>query len=74
MRARRLRGLLLRLTLNRPVAIAAGLLVAAPGALVMFRDFAWESGATDGIALVLVATGAALVWTGVAGRRADWVE
>ena len=72
MRARRLRGYLIRLVLNRPVAIAVGLAVAAPGALVMLRDYEWESGPTDGLALLLVATGIALVWAGVTGRRADW--
>lgn len=74
MRARRLRGYLLRLVLNRPVAIAVGVAVVAPGALLMWRDYEWESGATDGLALVLVATGVALVWTGVTGRRGDWAE
>ena len=72
MRARRLRGLLLRLVLNRPLAIGVGLIVAAPGAVVMLRDFPWESGPTDGVALVLLATGIAIVWAGMSGRRADW--
>jgi hypothetical protein len=73
-RARRLRGLLIRLVLNRPFAIACGATIAAPGALLMLGDFSWESGVTDGLALVAVATGAALAWAGLSGRRGDWVE
>jgi hypothetical protein len=64
----------LRLVLNRPVAIAAGVVLAAPGALIMTRDYAWESGVTDGLALVTLATGIALAWAGATGRQGDWVE
>lgn len=73
-RARRLRGLLLRFVLNRPLAVAAGLLVAAPGALLVARDYAWETGTTDGLALVTLATGAAVAWSGIRGRRPDWTD
>jgi hypothetical protein len=61
-RARRLRGMLLRLVLNRPVAIAVGVALAAPGALLLLRDYAWESGVTDGLGLLALATGVAIVW------------
>jgi hypothetical protein len=73
-RARRLRGLVLRLVLNRRVAITAGVVLAAPGALLMLRDYAWESGVTDGLALLTAATGIALAWAGISGRKGDWVE
>jgi hypothetical protein len=73
MRARRLRGFIIRLVLNRPAAVAAGALIAAPGVLLLARDYAWESGITDGLALVSTATGAALAWAGMTGRRGDWV-
>jgi hypothetical protein len=73
-RARRLRGRLLRLVLNRPAALVVGVALAMPGALLMLRDYAWESGVTDGIALLTLATGIALAWAGVTGRRADWVD
>lgn len=73
-RARRLRGLLLRLVLNRPLAVAIGAALVLPGAWVLFADYSWESGATDGLALVSLATGAAIAWTGVTGRQADWIE
>ena len=73
-RARRLRGLLLRLVLNRAFAIATGTAIALPGAALLVGDYAWETGATDGLALVAFATGVALVWAGVSGRRPDWVD
>ena len=71
-RARRLRGALLRLVLNRPLAIVVGALIASPGVLLMSRDYTWESGVTDGLALIAVATGIALIWAGMTGRKADW--
>ncbi len=73
-RARRLRGTLLRLVLNRPLAIAAGVALALPGVTLLVGDYAWETGATDGLALVAFATGIALVWAGVSGRRPDWLD
>lgn len=71
-RARRVRGLLLRLVLNRPLAIGAGAVLAAPGAMLLFSDYAWETGVTDGLSLLLLATGIALAWAGLTGRRPDW--
>jgi hypothetical protein len=73
-RGRRVRGLLLRLVLNRRTAIAVGSIVALPGALLLAGDYAWESGISDGLALVALATGIALVWSGLSGRRPDWIE
>jgi hypothetical protein len=66
--------MLLRLVLNRPAAVAAGAALAAPGGALLLHDFPWESGATDGLALVLLATGVALAWAGLTGRRPDWIE
>jgi hypothetical protein len=73
-RARRLRGLLLRLMLNRRAAIASGAAIASPGVLLLTNDYAWESGATEGAALIALATGIALIWTGITGRKADWYD
>ena len=73
-RARRLRGMFLRLMLNRPLAIATGAALASPGVVLLVGDYRWETGATDGFALLAVATGMALVWTGVTGRRPDWID
>ncbi len=73
-RARRARGILLRLILNRPLAVCIGFVVAAPGAGLLLRDFSWETPATEGAALLSVTTGIAIVWSGLSGRTADWVE
>ena len=72
--ARRVRGLLIRLVLNRPVAIAAGAIIATPGVLLLIGDYWWESGVTDGVALLTLATGVALAWAGLSGRQPDWVD
>ncbi len=74
MAVRRFRGVILRFVLNRPVAIGAGVLMFVPGLWLLLTDQRWESGATDGLALLLVASGAAVAWTGLTGRRGDWVD
>jgi hypothetical protein len=74
MAIRRVRGTLLRAALNRSTAIAVGLVLLLPAAAVTLLDFVWESWVTDGLGLVAGGTGAALVLTGLAGRRPDWVD
>jgi uncharacterized membrane protein len=74
MSLKRMRGSLLRLVLRRPAAIALGLVLIAPAAWLRLADFPWESPATDGIGLILGATGVAFLVTGVGGRRPDWIE
>ena len=71
---RRLRGHLLRLVRHRPLAIVAGALVALPGVLLLANDYRWETGVTDGLALIALATGAALMWSGVTGHQPDWYD
>lgn len=71
---RRTRGVLLRLALSRPSAVAIGLALVVPAVTVATRDYPWESWVTDGLGLILGATGAALVFTGFAGRRPDWID
>lgn len=71
---KRLRGWLLRLVLKRPVAIGLGLCLLAPSAWLLAQDVRWESPMTDGIGLIMGATGAALVLAGIGGRRPDWRE
>jgi hypothetical protein len=73
MSLRRLRGALLRFIRRRPAAIAIGLLLVVPSAWVEFSG-RWSSWWVDGIALVVGATGLALVWTGITGLSPDWVE
>lgn len=71
---KRFRGALLRLVLKRPVAIALGLALLLPAAWLMMQDLPWESAATDGLGLIVGATGAALVLAGIGGRRPDWQD
>ena len=71
---RRVRGVLLRLALSRPVALFGGVMLVIPAIVLATGDFSWEGWMTDGRGLVLGGTGAALVLTGVSGRRPDWIE
>jgi hypothetical protein len=74
MALKRLRGSLLRLVLKRPAAITLGLILLAPSVWLIVQDRAWESPATDGIGLILGATGVAFLLAGLSGRRPDWIE
>ena len=69
---KRARGTLLRLIRRRALAVAAGVALAAPAAWLELggSDRWW----TDGAALMLGATGLALIWTGIAGVRPDWID
>jgi len=69
----RARGALLRFVRRRPLAIAVGAMLVAPSAWVEFSggsDVWW----LDGLALVVGATGLALMWTGLTGVAPDWVD
>ena len=69
---KRARGLLLRFIRRRALAVAAGVALAAPAAWLECSgsDRWW----VDGAALVMGATGLALIWTGIAGMRPDWID
>ena len=73
MAMRRVRGLLLRLARRRRLAIAVGVMCAAPAAWLEFNGGfgAWW---LDGLGLVVGATGVALLWTGLTGARPDWID
>ena len=73
MALRRARGILLRLVRRRALAIAVGLALAVPAAWVEFsgRATAWWM---EGLALVVLASGLAVFWTGVTGPSPDWVD
>jgi hypothetical protein len=73
MALRRARGFLLRLVRRRPLAIAVGVALAAPAAWVELsgRSNAWWM---EGLALVVGATGLAILWTGITGVSPDWVD
>jgi hypothetical protein len=66
--------MLLRFVLNRPLSCTAGVLLMAPGVWLLAYDYRWESGVTDGLSLLAVASGAALAWSGLTGRQSDWIE
>tara|TARA_B100001123_G_scaffold450362_1_gene620659 strand:+ start:1096 stop:1323 length:228 start_codon:yes stop_codon:yes gene_type:complete len=73
-RIRRLRGVLLRFTQRRLLATMSGIVIAAPGIILLFFDYIWETGVTDGLALIVLATGLSLVFIGLMGRQPDWVD
>ena len=74
MALKRVRGSLLRLLLNRPAAIALGIVLTAPAVWLLTQDLPWESPITDGLGLVVGATGVAFLLAGIGGRRPDWIE
>ena len=71
---RRLRGLLIRIILNRPLSIALGIVFLAPAIWLWLGNYRWETPVTDGLGFVLGATGAALVFAGIGGRKPDWID
>jgi hypothetical protein len=71
---KRVRGSLLRFVLRRPAAIALGLVLTAPAAWLLLQDLSWESPVTDGVGLILGATGVAFLIAGIGGRKPDWIE
>jgi hypothetical protein len=73
MAVRRLRGLLLRLIRRRAGAVAAGVLLLTPAVWLEATGghAVWW---VEGLGLVVGATGAALVWAGLTGRRPDWID
>ena len=70
---RRVRGALLRLVRRRLLASAIGAALLVPALWLEFGSYdgAWW---VEGVGLVAGATGAALLWTGVAGLRPDWTD
>jgi hypothetical protein len=73
MALRRARGMILRLVRRRALAILVGLALALPAAWIEFsgRYGAWW---VEGLALVIGATGLAILWTGLTGASPDWVD
>ena len=71
---RRARGRALRLVRNRPVASVTGGLLLALAFILLAGDYAWETWITDGLGLVMGATGVALVVGSFGGRRPDWID
>ena len=71
MALRRARGFLLRLVRQRRRAVIVGLVLAVPAAWLEIRSDVWW---TEGLALVLGASGLALFWTGLTGASPDWID
>ena len=73
MALRRARGMLLRLVRRRALAVTLGLVLAVPAAWIEFsgRYDAWW---VQGMALVLGASGLAILWTGITGPSPDWID
>jgi len=70
---RRVRGAILRFVRRRALATTIGAALVAPCAWVEIsgRADAWW---IEGLALVVGATGLALVWTGLVGVAPDWTD
>ena len=70
---KQLRGALLRFVRRRGLAAAAGIALIAPAAWIEFvaNVDAWW---VEGLALVVGATGLALLWTAIVGVAPDWIE
>ena len=68
-----MRGVVLRLVRRRTRAIVVGLALAIPAAWVELsgRANAWW---LEGLALVVGATGLAILWTGLTGVTPDWID
>jgi len=70
---RRVRGAMLRLVRRRALSMTIGAALVVPAAWVEFGGHysAWWM---EGGALVVGATGLALLWTGLTGLSPDWVD
>ena len=70
---KRASGALLRLARRRWPAVLAGAALLIP-ALWLELGGRYDDWWVDGLSLVLGATGAALLWTGLIGARPDWID
>ena len=70
---RRTRGAMLRLARHRGLSVMVGLALAVPGAWVQIagRFDAWW---IEGLSLVGIGIGAALLWTAIVGLQPDWID
>jgi hypothetical protein len=60
--------------LRRTTAVGLGIALCVPAVWLWWNDYRWEKWYTDGLGLVVGATGLALILAGVGGRRPDWIE
>ena len=73
-RLRRVRGALLRVVYSRPAASVLGGALTVGFLILRLVEFEWETPVSDGLGLVIGATGVAILWTAIGGRRPDWVD
>lgn len=68
-----LRGKVLRLVRRRALAITVGLALVVPAAWIQVGGpiDAWWA---EGLALIIGATGLAILWAGLTGPRPDWID
>ena len=71
---RRARGAILRLAQARVAAGVVGAVLVSFSVGLLMGEFSWESWVSDGLGVVLGATGVALFMTAISGRRPDWIE
>ena len=69
----RTRGVVLRLVRRRRLAIFVGAALAVPAAWVELSG-RFDSWWIEGLALIVGATGVAILWTGLTGVGPDWTE
>jgi hypothetical protein len=69
----RFRGVILRLVRRRALAFAVGLALVLPAAWVEFSG-QFDAWWIEGLALVMGATGVAILWTGLTGAAPDWID
>jgi hypothetical protein len=73
---KRFRGALLRFVRRRAACAAVGIALIVPAAWIEFAatlsdDVQWWA---NGLALVVGATGLALLWTAIVGVAPDWID
>ncbi len=74
LKGKRVRGWLLRLVLKRAVAVVIGIALLTPALWIFVGNPSWANQETNGIGVVLGATGAAFILAGLGGRRPDWID
>jgi hypothetical protein len=64
---------MLRLVRRRALSMMLGLVLAIPAAWIELsvRNAAWW---LEGLSVIVGATGLALLWTGLTGVKADWLD
>ena len=71
---RRVRGVLLRIVFNRTLASLGGIAFLGSFCFLRLIEFKWETWVSDGLTLLLGATGVALLFVAIQGREPDWID